>query len=61
MTPAWCWHKKHWSGVYYEQIDKVIIKEWIRDSYQLVAAKLPKVVRQKYIVMLDSLILKVVG
>lgn len=47
--------------MYYEQIDKAIIKEWIRDSYQLVAAKLPKVVRQKFIDTLDSLILKVVG
>ena len=48
VTPAWHWNKKHWSDVYYEQVEDALVKEWIRESYQLVASKLPKAVRQKY-------------
>lgn len=50
VTLAWHWNKKHWSDVYYEQIDDALIKEWIRESYQLVASKLPKTIRQKYLI-----------
>ena len=46
--PAWHWNKKHWSDVYYEQIEDGLVQEWIRESYQLVASKLPKAMRQKY-------------
>ena len=49
VTPAWHWNKKHWSDVYYEQLDDVQVMEWIKESYHLVASKLPKIVRQKYI------------
>lgn len=49
VTPAWHWNKKHWSDIYYEKIDEDIIKSWIRESYQLVLSKLPKVIKQKYI------------
>ena len=49
VTPAWHWNKKHWSDVYYEQVDDALVKEWIRESYLLVASKLPRVIRQKYI------------
>ena len=49
VTPAYHWNKKHWSDGYYEQLQDSQIMEWIRESYQLVASKLPKVVRQKYI------------
>ena len=48
VTPAWHWNKKHWSDVYYENLEDNKVKEWIRESYNLVASKLPKVVRQKY-------------
>lgn len=48
VTPAWHWNKKHWSDVYYEQLEDEQVKEWIRESYQLVASKLPKAIRQKY-------------
>lgn len=48
VTPAWHWNKKHWSDVYYEQLDEALVEEWIKESYQLVASKLPKSVRQKY-------------
>ena len=49
VTPAYHWNKKHWSDVYYEQLDDTQVKDWIKESYRLVASKLPKSVRQKYI------------
>ena len=49
VTPAWHWNKKHWNDVYYEQLDDSQVMEWIKESYHLVASKLPKIVRQKYI------------
>lgn len=48
VTPAWHWNKKHWSDVYYEQIDAALVKSWIQESYHLIISKLPKAVRQKY-------------
>ena len=48
VTPAWHWNKKHWNDIYYENIEDGQVKEWIRESYNLVASKLPKAVRQKY-------------
>ena len=49
VTPAWHWNKKHWNDVYYEQLDDSQVMEWIKESFHLVASKLPKIVRQKYI------------
>ena len=49
VTPAYHWNKKHWSDVYYEHLDDDQVEEWIKESYQLVAFKLPKTIRQKYI------------
>lgn len=49
VTPAWHWNKKHWSDVYYEQLDENLITAWIKESYDLVVSKLPKAIRQKYI------------
>ena len=49
VKPAWHWNKKHWSDVYYEHIEYAQIEEWIRESHSLVASKLPKSVRQKYL------------
>jgi predicted DNA-binding protein (MmcQ/YjbR family) len=51
VTPAWHWNKKHWSDVYYEQLEDSIVMEWIKESYLLIASKLPKAVRQKYIII----------
>ena len=48
VTPAYHWNKKHWSDVYYEQLDDSLVMEWMIESYHLVASKLPKAVRQKY-------------
>lgn len=49
VTPAWHWNKKHWSDVYYEQLEESLVKEWIKESYLLVASKLPKAIRLKYV------------
>ena len=49
VTPAWHWNKKHWNDVFYEQLEDSLVMEWIKESYLLVASKLPKLVRQKYI------------
>ena len=49
VTPAWHWNKTHWSDVYYELLEDSLVKDWIRESYHLVASKLPKIVRQRYI------------
>jgi len=48
VTPAWHWNKKHWSDVYYENLEDSQVENWIRESYRLIVSKLPKVVRQKY-------------
>ena len=49
VKPAWHWNKKHWSDVYYEKQEDSQVMDWIKESYRLVASKLPKAVRQKYI------------
>ena len=48
VTPAYHWNKTHWSDVYYEQLDESLVKEWIGESYRLIASKLPKAIRGKY-------------
>ena len=48
VTPAWHWNKKHWSDVYYEQVDDALVAAWILESYRLSASKLPKSLREKY-------------
>lgn len=48
VSPAWHWNKKHWSDVYFEQLDDDLVKAWIKESYDLVVSKLPKAVRCKY-------------
>ena len=48
VTPAYHWNKKHWSDVYYEQLEDSLVEEWIRESYHLILSTLPKACRQKY-------------
>lgn len=48
VAPAWHWNKKHWSDVFYEEVDAETAEEWIKESYLLVASKLPKAIRAKY-------------
>ena len=49
VTPAFHWNKKHWSDVYYELLDSTLVKAWIHESYTLIISKLPKALRQKYL------------
>ena len=49
VLPAWHWNKKHWSDVYYGQMEDDIVAGLIKESYDLVVSKLPKATRQKYI------------
>ena len=49
ILPAWHWNKKHWSDVYYEQLEDSLVTGLIKESYDLVVSKLPKTLRQKYI------------
>lgn len=48
ITPAWHWNKKHWSDVYYGQLEEELVEGLIKESYDLVVSKLPKAKRQKY-------------
>ena len=48
IVPAFHWNKKHWSDVYFEQIETEVVMTWIRESYQLIVSKLPKAARAKY-------------
>ena len=52
VTPAYHWNKTHWSDVYYEEMDEAIVKDLIKESYQLIASKLPKAIRSKYLSVL---------
>ena len=49
VTPAYHWNKTHWSDVYYEELDDALVEGWIKESYLLIASKLPKSVRLKYL------------
>ena len=51
VTPAWHWNKKHWSDVCYEQMEDSQVEALIMESYQLIESKLPKAIRQKYIIV----------
>ena len=39
VRPAWHWNKKHWSDIYYTQLDDTLMKTLITEAYQLVACK----------------------
>ena len=49
VTPAYHWNKTHWSDVYYEELDDALVKGWIRESYMLIASKLPKAVKALFV------------
>lgn len=49
VEPAYHMNKKMWNDLYLERdLDEEEIRKWIRHSYDEVARKLPKTVRQKY-------------
>lgn len=48
VRPAYHLNKKHWNDVYIENtVDDNLIKNWIRQSYELVYEKLPRKVREE--------------
>lgn len=49
VQPAYHWNKKHWSDVYFCQLEPELVAVWIKESYRLIISKLPKAVREKYI------------
>lgn len=49
VTPAFHWNKKHWSDVFYEQLEPELVMTLIKESYELIVSKLPKAVREKKI------------
>ena len=49
VTPAFHWNKKHWSDIYYEQLEPEQVMAWIVESYELIVSKLPKAVRPTFI------------
>lgn len=51
VRPAYHWNKKHWSDVYYEQLDSEIVTALITESYALIISRLPKSKREKYSVL----------
>lgn len=48
IMPAFHWNKRHWSDVFFEQLDTDVIESIIRESYGVIVSKLPKSVRVKY-------------
>ena len=48
IMPAFHWNKRHWSDVFFEQLDTDFVGSIIRESYEVIVSKLPKSVRVKY-------------
>ncbi|WP_017730247.1 MmcQ/YjbR family DNA-binding protein [Nafulsella turpanensis] len=47
VLPGYHMNKKHWNTVLTDgSVPDVLLKEWIRDSYELVVQSLPKKVRE---------------
>jgi len=44
VEPGYHMNKKHWNSIYWEReaLRPDDLKRWIRDSYELIIAKLPK-------------------
>jgi predicted DNA-binding protein (MmcQ/YjbR family) len=49
VLPGYHMNKKHWNTVLMDgSINNQLIRDWISQSYDLVAASLPKATREKY-------------
>ncbi|HSR37619.1 MAG TPA: MmcQ/YjbR family DNA-binding protein, partial [Phnomibacter sp.] len=49
VLPGYHMNKKHWNTVLMDgSISNQLIRDWFRQSYDLVAASLPKATREKY-------------
>ena len=49
VTPAFHWNKKHWSDIYYEQLEPEQVMAWIVEAYELIVSKLPKAMRANFL------------
>ncbi|MCG8474497.1 MAG: MmcQ/YjbR family DNA-binding protein [Cytophagales bacterium] len=48
VSPGWHMNKKHWNSVKLDgSVSDALLKEWIRDSYNLVVKSLPKKAREE--------------
>lgn len=47
VRPAYHMNKKHWNDLYLDMLDDAFVREQILKSYNLVAAKLPKSIKQQ--------------
>lgn len=48
VRPAYHMNKIHWNDLYLEQLDASLVQQCITESYSLVVAGLPKVLRKKH-------------
>ena len=48
VAPAFHWNKKHWSDIFYEQLEPELVMTLIKESYELIISKLPKAQRATY-------------
>ncbi|ETD16542.1 hypothetical protein HMPREF1199_02211 [Hoylesella oralis CC98A] len=47
VRPAYHMNKRHWSDLYLNLLDANFVRQCIRESFRLVASKLPKGVRER--------------
>ena len=47
VRPAYHMNKRHWSDLYLNLLDEDFVRQCIRESFWLVASKLPKGVRER--------------
>lgn len=50
IRPAYHLNKVHWNDVFLDEIDDDMVKDLINQSYRLVLSKLPKRLRDRYII-----------
>lgn len=50
IRPAYHLNKVHWNDVFLDEIDGEMVKDLINQSYRLVLSKLPKRLRERYII-----------
>ena len=50
IRPAYHLNKVHWNDVFLDEIDGDMVKGLINQSYRLVLSKLPKRLRERYII-----------
>lgn len=49
VRAAYHLNKQHWNDLYLDTLDDMLVKQWIRMSYNIVRSHLPKRLRDKYV------------